>query len=167
MWLVRIVRLGRWKDRNLSEAVKDLTPREGELGLSVYRVADDSESDDSEVTLVAILFALMRDRPDNLDYILIPESLLISLGLEAEPVPTPETHPFLSERHYEIRGLAGDEAEETRLALARGIQTIVDFRGRRIPEKQLIELVRAHAQRDQQFRSHIKSPNWLSILEKY
>jgi hypothetical protein len=73
--LVRIGRRARWQERSagveadVREAAKDLTLRDGETGLSVYRVSNREEARD-----VALGWALeKRDRDDHVDYLLVNE----------------------------------------------------------------------------------------------
>ena len=68
---------------------------------SVYKVHSKAAAD-----RIATLYCMsIRERPDNLDYVLIPCEILESLGLDAEPDPGDIKHPLLEQSHHEIKGL--------------------------------------------------------------
>ena len=77
-----------------------LRRQHNEEGLSCFSVADDSEAD-----RVTHYCALTLYGYDNLDYLLIPDDTWDGFGLRPIHVPMPNIHPYLSTRHYEVRGL--------------------------------------------------------------
>jgi hypothetical protein len=80
-----------------------------EQGLSLYATADSSEAEK-----VTHYFALTQMGYDNLDYLLIPDGTWEILELRPELVCCTGLPPYLSDRHYEVRGLT--ETLEARLA---------------------------------------------------
>ncbi|MFO0605568.1 MAG: hypothetical protein U0324_20470 [Polyangiales bacterium] len=102
--LLRIGTQGRWlgrraeSDEDVAQAARDLTLREGEGGLSVYRVGGLEEA-----RALALSWALeKRDRDDNADYIVFDEGLVAETHtLEARP-DEDAVDAGLRERHHEL-----------------------------------------------------------------
>ena len=93
----------------LSYYVHDVALRPNEEGLSLYAAIDHSEANN-----VAHYFALTQMGYDKLDYLLIPDGTWDAFGFRPELVPCTNIPPYLSTRHYEVRGLT--ETLTTRLA---------------------------------------------------
>jgi hypothetical protein len=102
---------GTLHPEGLSYYVPDVALRRQnqEEGLSLFAVTDQKEWE-----ILSIYYALTLSGYDNLDYLVIPEGVWITLGLHPGHVPYHNLHPFLSDRHYEVIGLT--EAQETKLA---------------------------------------------------
>src|ERR1700737_4547657 len=119
MWW-RIVRRNRWTNANpvsatdIAKAAEDVDLRDGDDGLSVFAVADANEA-----LQVAQFFGLnCRSRPQLLDYMLIPGACFANLGLRVTPTPLPkQLHPFLSDRHHEVAGIAPEVSHQLARAL--------------------------------------------------
>jgi hypothetical protein len=102
-FFLRIGKANRWEQSDeadtpptAEQAVKDLTLRLNEKGLSLYRICNDQE-----VKELACIFSLtLRDNPTHFEYVLFPSSVLSDYRVGSKPVS--EHHSFLSERHYEI-----------------------------------------------------------------
>lgn len=148
MLLVRIGRKSRWSstEPSVEEAVKDLSLRPEEKGLSVYKVDNIDLAKD-----VAKLFApTARKSVDKIDFILFDESLVSSVeGLALDKTGC-ELHPELAVLHYEIVGL---DEQKTRL-LATAILSS-PFNVERITEGDLIRAVRSRMEQDKRFKAYI------------
>lgn len=167
MWMFRVGRRSRWtlfvnKARRMRDpsvqadvesAARDLTPRSGE-NLSVYRGARGELEEEASV-----LYAVtIRDRPRDMEYVLIPDDCLNDYTC----VKTPSEHgaPHLRERHYEIMDLQESERREelARRVLAHA-RTVVD----RIPESALIARARALCKGDPTLREALLGV-WPTVL---
>lgn len=122
---LRFGKKSRWDKRDHSEpsdvetAMEDLSPRDDDEDVSVYRV----ETLD-EAKTVAMVFALTRGGPRRLDAVLLPEPAF-SLDDVAKRA-APELVAFLSERHYELLGLgdAANRANAAQRCLKLGVQVL-------------------------------------------
>lgn len=85
----------------------DLTLRPNEDGLSVYRVLDC----DADAREIALLFGMMKDRPDNVDYLIIEDKEFEKFGLKVSHTPLEDLPEKLSGRHYEILGVSAPMAK--------------------------------------------------------
>jgi hypothetical protein len=140
----------------VAEAAKDLLLREDETGLSVFRVADLGEAD-----RVAKLFALTcRERPGPLDYVLLPPECFVPLhGVALLPVPDEQLHPYLSERHHEVRGLTPDLSRQlAQVLLAAGGHQV-----HRLKERDLVEAARQLVAQDGSLSIYLIG-EWRGIL---
>jgi hypothetical protein len=122
MWLVRCGRKNRWEDRraddslHVAEAAKDLSLRPGEVGLSLFEVADEDDG-----KRIATLFGVHRTRVlgrcEHVDYVLIPADLLGSSQWNVVAAPDPALGPQLSERHREAKGITNAIAVDLAVAI--------------------------------------------------
>ncbi len=101
--------------------------------MSVFQVADRDEA--RTVAILYVFTVLGLERPDNIDYLLIPNECLIGMGLVPQPVPDQRLHVFLSERHYEIGGLDEQLSDE----LARQVLISPRRQARRISKAELAQ----------------------------
>lgn len=128
---------------------------------SVYRVESEGVAD-----RVATLYAMSgKMKPEDIDYVLIPEDCLAALGIPAAADPGDIQHPLLRQTHYELDGL---QDEIKRRDLAEAIRNHPAFSGKRLRPTQLIELARAEV-RDAQTADQAKSlidgkSRWLPCL---
>lgn len=97
-----------------ADAIKDISLRDDETGLSFFACESLAEAEQ-----VTIYFAIIeRERPQDIDYILFPDSVFADMKLAIVATPDPTTHAFLSERHREVLGLTtASIAELARRAL--------------------------------------------------
>jgi hypothetical protein len=160
MWLLRIGKLQHWQDRDPATGVKDLMLRQGETGLSVYKIADES----IEAERVATIFAGVREGPENSDYVLFSMDVVAKLGLTIAKTDAPGTHPFLVERHHEILGLSHGESDGA-LALATAIARSDEMRAARISRERVIDTLRALAKTDPLIAEHLRKPRWARKLQ--
>ena len=122
MWLLRCGRKNRWENRraddplHVAAAAKDLSLRSGEVGLSLFEVADEDDG-----KRIATLFGVHRTRilgrSEHVDYVLIPADLLGSSQLNVVAAPDPELGPQLSERHREAMGITNAIAVDLAAAI--------------------------------------------------
>ncbi len=173
MWMFRLGRLSSWtifiakakarrsRDAALEDdvrlAARDLTLRDDEDGLSVYRV-DEIEN----AGRVAVMYAVtVWNRPDSIEYVLIPDRCLE--GYECVPTPSADGALQLRELHHEIFGLrdAAKRDELARRVLSeRPHETkLVD----RIREQAVIETGRELSDSDDDVREHLAG-EWPSFL---
>ena len=74
-------------------------------GLSVYDVEDAATA-----KRVAVIKRLVEnDRPDKIDYVLLPQACFALPGLTVVPEADDAAPPFLSERHRNVLGIASPE----------------------------------------------------------
>ncbi len=92
----------RWVGRSaesaadVDEAAKDFALREtGETYLSFFLVRDRDEG-----RQVAAVFMMVGGRPDRVDFLLLPRTLLTEVGISVVHIPDPNQHVFLSSRHF-------------------------------------------------------------------
>lgn len=97
MWLLRFGRERNW--RTSAHAVKDLTPRAKDNGLSVYRV--ESREEGLQVCSIDTI-VFQKSGPDDRFFVLIPESCLDTVGLQAVAMQYDNMPEFLKIRHCEI-----------------------------------------------------------------
>ncbi|MCG8425062.1 MAG: hypothetical protein MJE77_44845 [Proteobacteria bacterium] len=162
MWL-RIGKRGRWKERSaqspddVAEASKDLAPREHE-DLSVYKV----DSLD-EATRVATAHALtQKPGPANIDAVVLPDQALTTAGLEPIPVPMEELPAYLSDRHYEIRGL---EDPDVQRVVAEAALNLGNVDAQRLPKGTLKEMALNGVLEEEGVKAAI-STKWKEYLDK-
>jgi hypothetical protein len=148
MLLVRIGRKGRWvgSDSSADTAVKDLSLRPGEAGLSVYKV----ESLNEAVNIAKIHAPTARNKVDKIDFILFEESIIAEVeGLELRQSDS-NLHPELSSVHHEIYGLSSSRARLLAEAILGG-----SFDVNRISEADLVESVKTRIKVDEKFKDYI------------
>jgi hypothetical protein len=148
MLLVRIGRKGRWvgSDSSADTAVKDLSLRPGEAGLSVYKV----ESLNEAVNIAKIHAPTARNKVDKIDFILFEESIIAEVeGLELRQSDS-NLHPELSSVHHEIYGLSSSRARLLAEAILGG-----SFDVKRISEADLVESVKTRIKVDEKFKDYI------------
>lgn len=80
--------------------MQDLLLRDGETGLSVYRVEDEAAA----ARLAALFSVTLRFSPARIDYLLIDEGMLVP-PTQLASIPMPDQHPSLGPYHCEILGL--------------------------------------------------------------
>jgi hypothetical protein len=114
-------------DFNRESAEAELVSRDG-TPLSVYQVPDIATAD-----RVIIIYAMrMKQQPEKIDYILLPEALLRKFNLSTRQDPGDIRHPLLQRTHHEILGLNVNVLEKLVDDLPSwGIQ------GRRVPKSEL------------------------------
>jgi hypothetical protein len=160
MWL-RIGRQGRWTGKSphdpghVAEAARDLALRPDEEGLTIFRALDAGEA----MHLARVFALTCRDRPANLDYVLIPEDCLSDVRLSVVKKPDPNLHPYLSERHYEI---VGTDVETSR-ALAARIIAHAEHQVRRLKEGEIKQLAAGLVEEDPKLQ-HFLREGWRHIL---
>lgn len=115
----------------LPEAIKHLQSHDGSP-LSVYVVSGQAAAS-RIITLYGMAF---KARPEQLDFILIPEEVLIKTGISTRPDPTGFTHPLMAQTHMELIGLETPGAPEM---FARAIAGANVF-GKRISKNELKDL---------------------------
>lgn len=148
MLLVRIGRKGRWvgSDSSADTAVKDLSLRPGEAGLSVYKI----ESLNEAVNIAKIHAPTARNKVDKIDFILFEESIIAEVeGLELRQSDS-NLHPELSSVHHEIYGLSSSRARLLAEAILGG-----SFDVNRISEADLVESVKTRIKVDEKFKDYI------------
>lgn len=112
-WVLRIVSAGRWKGNDAAKVARDLELRKGETGLSVFWMDTPEDAD-----RIGVLFGMYRrNKPREVDYVLIPERCLVAFRLVARPDRS--LPPELADWHYEIEGMG--DVEDASLVLARAI----------------------------------------------
>jgi hypothetical protein len=148
MLLVRIGRKGRWvgSDSSTDTAVKDLSLRPGEAGLSVYKV----ESLNEAVNIAKIHAPTARNKVDKIDFVLFEESIIAEVeGLELRQSDS-NLHPELLSAHHEIYGLSSGRARLLAEAILGG-----SFDVKRISEADLVESVKTRIKIDEKFKDYI------------
>jgi hypothetical protein len=119
VWMWRRGHVNRWHDdkspdnpEHVRSAAADIRIRasSGEQGLSVFRVLNEEEA--QKVAVLYVFTVLGFDRPDKIEYLLIPTECFKDLGLHPQAVRDDHLHWFLSERHHEIVGLNDHLSEE-------------------------------------------------------
>ena len=107
MWVRLRVRQRRWtKSEARADAPKDFEPRNESDEPSIFKV--DSEE---EARTFAAIWGAQFIIPQNHDFVVFDEA---ALGpLDATFADSPDLHPRLRERHYEIRGLHDEEQLKT------------------------------------------------------
>jgi hypothetical protein len=148
MLLVRIGRKSRWvgSDSSADTAVKDLSLRPGEAGLSVYKI----ESLNEAVNIAKIHAPTARNKVDKIDFILFEESIIAEVeGLELRQSDS-SLHPELSSVHHEIYGLNSSRARLLAEAILGG-----SFDVKRISEADLVESVKTRIKVDEKFKDYI------------
>ena len=154
MLLVRIGRKSCWSttDPSVERAVKDLSLRTDEEGLSVYKV----NSIDNARNIAKLFAPTARKSVDKIDFILFDESLVTTIeGLDLRKTEC-DLHPELSEAHHEIVGLDDQKA----CALASAVLSS-SFCAERISESEVIESLRSRMQHDDQFKDYVYE-DWIS-----
>jgi hypothetical protein len=164
MWFWRKVSRARWGDDRCAEdpdhlaaAADQLSLRAGESGLSVYHVEDDAVADH-----VAALYASTTtfDRPNKLDYLLIPQECFVAIGHLPRHTPDTALHPFLSDRHHEVTGIDFSLSKD----LARSILKSSQRRVVRRSPTELLTIVRGLVASDPTIRLYLRG-DWLAHLE--
>jgi len=89
--------------------VHDVALRPQEAGLSLFAIADMAEVDK-----VNHYFGLTLAGYNHVDCLLIPDGVWHAIGLQPQQVIFPTIHPYLSDLHFEVRGL--NETIESKLA---------------------------------------------------
>jgi hypothetical protein len=148
MLLVRIGRKGRWlgSDSSADTAVKDLSLRPGEAGLSVYKVDSLNEA----VAIAKIHAPTARKKVDKIDFLLFEEGIIAEVeGLDLRQTDC-NLHPALSSVHHEICGLSLGKARLLAEAILGG-----SFDVKRISETDLVESVRSRIKVDEKFKDYI------------
>lgn len=154
-WVLRVGSYGRWKGGNAEKAAKDLELREGEDGLSVFRVDDPAEAD-----RVGVQFGMyLRGKPKEVDYVLIPEDA-IAAPLRLAARPDPNLPAELGERHYEIEGLREEGAA---VALARAALASTATRISHLRETEVLR-VAAELVEEKPERASFLSQAWRETL---
>lgn len=157
-WMMHIERELRRRDtsaESVARAARDLTPRADEIGLSVYKT-----NTEERAGRMALLFATtVRDRPRQLDYVLIPEQCMD--GLEYTHSPSSIGAPELAEQHHEILGLHDREKRES---LARRILSDDQSAFVRVREITLVTGASTLCKAEPDFRN-IFSASWLNCLK--
>jgi hypothetical protein len=110
MWFWRKCNLARWDfDRNANDpdqielASQNLRLRTDEGALSLFQVLDLSEA--QRVAIMYVFTVNGYDRPDKIDFLLVPPYCLEDMALTPRHAPDNTLHPFLSQRHYEVSGI--------------------------------------------------------------
>jgi hypothetical protein len=156
MWFWRKVSRARWdKDRSadddehVSIAAEQISLRSGEAGLSIYHVEHEEAA-----RKVAALYASTTafDRPGKIDFLLIPPECFDAVGLLPVHVPDDGLHPFLSNRHHEVR----DINDETSGRLARAILASSGRRVVRLTPDKLVAIVRSLLANDSTIRTYLR-----------
>jgi hypothetical protein len=108
---------------------------------SVYLV-----SGNAEAQRVAMLFSMwIKQQPEQLDYLLIPQTWLLDCGLAAPPVPNENIpHPWLRERHCELHGLT----EQSCNLLIRKFQDFDGAATERLQQRRIAELAKTELEAD-------------------
>jgi hypothetical protein len=133
-------------DSSTDTAVKDLSLRPGEAGLSVYKV----DSLDEAVNIAKIHAPTARKKVDKIDFLLFEESIIAEVeGLELRQSDS-NLHPELSSVHHEICGLSLSKAR----LLAEAILSSY-FDVKRISEADLVESVKTRIKVDEKFKDYI------------
>lgn len=148
MLLVRIGRKSRWlgSDSSADTAVKDLSLRPGEAGLSVYKV----DSINDAVRIAEIHAPTAWKKVNKIDFLLFEENIIAEIeGLELKQVDS-NLHPELSSAHHEIYGLSLGKAHLLAKAILGG-----SFDVKRISETALVESVRSRIKVDEEFKDYI------------
>ena len=138
-----------------SEAAEDIfTLRDGESGVSVYRVHDVDEAEE-----LVVLHEMMSDhRPGKVDYLLLPESLLEPLGVAIEHESVLNRLGYLSDRHFEIRGISAKTKSELASAVkADGAEV------RRLTGSRVKEIARDCFDRHADVDQYVVRDEWLSL----
>ena len=158
MYLLRVCNRRDWKDRDPSRAedvdaaAESLLPDGGE-DLSVFRATDGADG-----RRLAIHFGgTLRNRPNILDYILVPEPLLAPV--ECELRPSNAGSPDLRSRHCELLGL--QDAERRRDLAKRLLAAKVEVV--RISEAEMRRSVLAEVSAHPDLREHLRE-GWLPLL---
>lgn len=97
----------RHPDFNRESVGIELISRDGSP-LSVYRVPDIATAD----RVIVIYGMSMKQQPEKIDYILLPEPLLLKFSLSTRQDPGGIRHPLLERTHHEIVGLSFDVLEK-------------------------------------------------------
>ena len=159
---LRIGKTNRWEQDEtgklptVEEAVKDLRLKPPETGLSLYRLHEESETDE-----LACVFSLtLRDNPQHFEYVLFPASVLS--GYRVDPVLVHEHPRFLSERHHEIP----EPSEEQLLQLAKRILDSPSKKVRRIMKQRIVDFaVQRRLLEIEEFRGRVRD-KWQSLIER-
>lgn len=163
MLLLRVGRQARWgADRragnpdHVADAARDVSLSGGEVGLSVYRVEGDDDARE-----LAIRYALANgDGPtENMDYVVFPDRLAISIGLIVREMPSGDRDPLLDARHHEILGLT----PELQVRLAAAILASGESRVTRIARAKLLSLGAELCRRDPRLKNDLKG-KWATLL---
>lgn len=154
MLLVRIGRKSYWSttEPSVDRAIKDLSLRTDEEGLSVYKV----DSIDNAREIAKLFAPTARKSASKIDFILFDESLVTAvegLGLRKTEC---DLHPELSEAHHEIVGLDDQKSCALATAILSG-----SFLAERISESEVIESLRSRMQRDDDFKDYVYE-DWIS-----
>lgn len=155
MWFWRKVSRTRWNGTRYADniehvaAAEQISLRSGEVGLSIYHVEHDEAA-----RHVAGLYAstIAFDRPDKIDFLLIPPKCFDAVGLVPVRVPDDRLHPILSDRHHEVRGM-DDEASRR---LAQAILVSPSKRVVRLRSDELVAIVRSLLVVDPTIRTYLR-----------
>jgi hypothetical protein len=161
-WLLRIGALRNWRDKNPERAARDLTLRLGETGLSVFRVEG---PDDAEV-VVTLASICHREKPREVEYVLIPEGALEALAmLRVSHRPNHEVPALLGNCHYEIEGMR--ELADAALVLARAVVDVAQ--PNRLREREVISIASRLAEVPEvlEFLNKPSRDEWRRVLEEW
>lgn len=159
MFYVRRAKKPRWEADpttgtvNIERAAQDLDDDE----ISVYRAETEQEA-----RKLALLHAVCQmPYIENVDFLVIPEGALDSLGVTIDHDPVPDSHPMLCERHFVIRGV---ERSGGRVTIA---QALVDAGATpyRLEKSRAIEAVLELAQNDPDIELHAQE-RWLKRIRQ-
>jgi hypothetical protein len=142
---------------DLDAVAKAMTDRDGGL-ISVYAISTVEEAD-----RIAVLHSMNgRDRPDQIDYVLIPEEWLIEAGVTAVPDTTGLSHPALQSSHCELHGLTPGATCEELCKKFRDNPSVT----KRLQKKNVIDLAKAELAEEPEAARKLldNKPKWIEKL---
>ncbi len=139
--VLRFIRKNRWENKNpdseddVATAAADFKLRPNENALSFYLVLDEEEG-----RRIATAFKMiqMDKRPDFVDFMVLPRSLLAEFGVSLKDQPEPKLPAILSSRHLETVG----PQHEAESALIRKLLDPSNGRIFRVKREEAIQVAR-------------------------
>lgn len=155
MLLLRIGKRGRWQGagsvaEQAAQAVKDLTLRDGEEGLSVFEVSSEDEARE----LAVVFGPVCRRLPDDVDYIIFDSACVDAVEGLSVVVTAGPSYPALRDSHREVRGITAASRDALARSILEAKPTVV-----RIRRNDAVSAAKAAAEEDPLLLAAAK-PGW-------
>jgi hypothetical protein len=162
VWLLRVVKPGRWdviQEDWLAKASEDLMLRDGEEGLSVFKIDNIEEAEE-----IFALYVFTNRDPGSSGYVLIDDPILHELGLRYQHVPVTTQLELLSEKHYEILDLTVEKSRELAARIGAALEAS-EAQFKKLTERELKDLGIGCLEKYGELEEKIK-PKWRSEIQK-